>query len=76
MAVTSNPLPGDLVCYDWEGNGVADHVGLFEAWTDKSAGKFTAIEGNTAVGNDSNGGKVMRRDRTRSNVQAFVHVAG
>jgi len=73
FSITRDPKPGDLVCYDWEGNGVSDHVGLFE----RSLGdqRFTAIEGNTAVGNDSNGGEVMRRERNRSQVQAFVHVA-
>jgi len=64
--------PGDIVCYDWEGNGVADHIGIFEQRT--SATSFTAIEGNTAIGNDSNGGEVMRRGRFLSNVQAFVRM--
>lgn len=72
-ALTDTPHPGDLVCYDWEGNGVADHVGLFEKWIDPDH-TFKAIEGNTAVGNDSNGGEVMRRDRNVSSVKAFVHV--
>lgn len=74
LALTHNPLPGDLVCYDWNGDGVADHVGLFERWI-VAPDRFTAIEGNTAIGNDSNGGEVMRRNRHRSQVQAFVHVA-
>lgn len=39
------------------------------------AGDFWCVEGNTAVGNDSNGGMVMLRKRNRSLVQAFVKVA-
>jgi hypothetical protein len=39
------------------------------------AGDFWTVEGNTAVGNDSNGGIVMVRKRNRSQVQAFVKVA-
>ena len=74
LQVTSDPQPGDLVLYDWQGEGTADHVGLFEKWVDKNDGIFHAIEGNTAVGNDSNGGEVMRRARTRKQVQAFVRV--
>jgi hypothetical protein len=70
LQVTRDPKPGDLVCYDWDG-GVADHVGLFEAGT---ASSFTAIEGNTSLGNDSNGGEVMRRSRQGSQVEAFVRV--
>jgi len=74
LAVTNSPLPGDLVCYDWEKNGVSDHVGLFEKWTNQARGEFSAIEGNTGIGNNSNGGQVMRRNRTRGSVQAFVRV--
>lgn len=74
LAVTNNPQPGDLVCFDWEHNGVSDHVGLFEHWTNRAKGEFQAIEGNTGIGNDSNGGQVMRRNRNRSSVQAFVRV--
>lgn len=72
LYVVEQPKPGDLVCYDWNG-GVADHVGLYER---ASGGGFLAIEGNTAVGDDSNGGRVMRRERHASQVEAFVRVRG
>jgi hypothetical protein len=75
LSVTHDPQPGDIVCYDWEANGVADHTGLFEKWSSSTHDAFTAVEGNTAVGNDSNGGAVMQRNRRRSQVQAFVRVA-
>jgi hypothetical protein len=74
LQIVTEPLPGDLVLYDWQGNGVADHVGLFEKWVDKQDGIFHAIEGNTSLTNDSNGGEVMRRARARGQVQAFVRV--
>lgn len=73
LTVSHSPQPGDLVCYDWTHDGTADHVGLFERWTVPGM-SFYAIEGNTAVGNDSNGGEVMRRERSVNLVQAFVHV--
>lgn len=69
---------GDIVTFDWEGGGMgksvwlSDHVGLFNRWTNKSKGEFTTIEGNTAVGNDSNGGEVMRRSRKLSQVSCFM----
>lgn len=66
------PLPGDLACYDWNGDGEADHIGIFEKWL--GPGTFQAVEGNTAIGNDSDGGEVMRRERTTNLVQAFVRV--
>lgn len=72
LSVTRHPEPGDLVCYDWGHDGEADHVGLFQSWKDTAG--FTAIEGNTAVGNDSNGGQVMQRSRQRIQVVAFVRV--
>jgi CHAP domain len=75
LSVTSSPLPGDLVCYDWNWNGEYDHVGLFEAWDEPGAEKgiFSAIEGNTSPSNNSNGGEVMRRSRNR-NAQGTVFV--
>lgn len=74
LRVTTDPEPGDLVCYDWETDGTADHVGLFEGWFDDSRRTFKAIEGNTSLGNDSNGGAVMRRIRDRRQVAVFVKV--
>lgn len=38
-------------------------------------GEFWAVEGNTGVGNDSNGGIVMIRKRPRSLVQTFVRAS-
>lgn len=64
LTTTDDPIPGDLVCYDWEGNGEYDHVGLFEEWI-YSTSEFTAIEGNTSTSSNSNGGQVMRRSRSR-----------
>jgi hypothetical protein len=61
LSVTNDPIPGDLVCFDWHWDGVFDHVGFFEKWT--GGRTFNAVEGNTAVGNDSDGGEVMRRSR-------------
>jgi len=49
------------------GDGRFDHTGIFVRWIE--VGKtFESIEGNTAVGNDSNGGNVMLRTRKNINV--------
>jgi len=37
------PSPGDLIFYDWEGDGLADHVGIVERVED---GVVYSIEGN------------------------------
>ncbi len=70
--IVTNPQPGDIVLYDWTGDGVCDHTGIFVAWADASKTSFQAWEGNTAQGNDSDGGQVMLRTRNRSTVKAFV----
>jgi hypothetical protein len=61
-------LPGDLVLYDWDG-GVPDHVGIVERVP--APGRLVAIEGNTAIGNDSDGGQVLRRERPTSDVAGY-----
>jgi hypothetical protein len=77
LATTDDPIPGDLVCYDWAFDGTYDHVGMFEAWQPGSGTSFTAIEGNTSTSNNSNGGQVMRRTRNRSSqATVFVRVGG
>lgn len=43
--------PGDLVMYDWNGDGVADHVEMCEA-ASPLAGGFTTIAFNTGNPND------------------------
>lgn len=69
--LTTAPNPGDIVLYDWQGDGYCDHTGIFEEWV-KKEDTFMSIEGNTALGNDSNGGMVMRRKRSVASVKAFV----
>ncbi len=59
--VTKNYKPGDIVFFDFNGNGAADHVGIVEK---VSGNKIYTIEGNTSTSNDANGGSVMRRTRT------------
>lgn len=73
LAITYNPQPGDLVLFDWQRDGVADHIGLLDR-LDNNGPRFWTVEGNTARGNDSDGGQVMQRTRAKSQVQAFVHV--
>ena len=67
----TTPLPGDIAIYNWDG-GAPDHIGIVEEYL--GGGQFNAIEGNTSVGNDSNGGEVMRRLRYVSQVDGFGRV--
>ena len=52
--------PGDVIFYNFHGKPTPEHVGICESAGDSS---IVTIEGNTGVGNDANGGAVMRRTR-------------
>lgn len=67
--VMSGFRPGDVVLYDWGRDGKPDHCGIVVS---ANAGKITAIEGNTAVGNDSDGGEVMERTRSTATILGAV----
>ena len=63
--VTSSYLPGDVVIYDFTGDGNPDHCGIVE---EIAGGGVVAIEGNTSTGNDAYGGEVMRRIRSNNSI--------
>lgn len=69
--IVTDPQSGDIVLFDWNKDKRYDHVGIFSSWKDDST--FYSIEGNTAIGNDSNGGQVMQRLRNKS-VAVFVRM--
>lgn len=66
--------PGDLICFDWDGDGVMDHVGLY-------LGDGVTIEGNTSRDPNappdlqSNGGEVCVRRRGIGSAALWGHVA-
>ncbi|MPM02097.1 hypothetical protein SDC9_48342 [bioreactor metagenome] len=60
--ITTGYRPGDLALFNWDKlKSSAQHIGIIESVN--SDGTLNTIEGNTAIGNDSNGGEVMRRVR-------------
>jgi len=69
--ITTKPIAGDIVFFDWNSDGRFDHTGIY--LSDNGDGTFQSIEGNTAIGNDSNGGQVMERTRSYSTA-IFVHI--
>jgi len=64
--IVTKPEEGDVVFFDWEGDGKFDHTGIYHEDIAKS-GTFWCVEGNTSEGNDSNGGEVMLRKRKYKN---------
>ncbi len=67
--VVDEPRAGDLVCFDFRGNGKAGHIGLCEHYDGQYV---TTIDGNTGVGNEANGGAVMARRRHRKYILAVI----
>jgi hypothetical protein len=70
--IVNSPISGDIVLYDWKGDGRYDHTGIFLKRITNNT--FAAIEGNTSTVNQSNGGAVMVRTRPYKNC-IFVHVS-
>lgn len=64
----ANPQPGDLVLFDWNHDGTADHVGLVERVN--ADGSLATIEGNTSNPQTGQEG-VWRRTRSRASVLGF-----
>lgn len=59
---------GDLVVYDFNKNGVGDHIGFF--WGDKPDDAFAAVEGNTGP----NPGRVKKRTRYEAQVLCYIRL--
>ena len=57
--VEGNYRPGDLVFFRFSGTAI-QHIGILERLEGDT---LVTIEGNTGVGNDANGGAVLRRQR-------------
>lgn len=70
LVANEDAQPGDLVMFDWQGDGVADHIGIVEE-NHADEGWMQTIEGNTSPGSggsQSNGGGVYRRARNYSSI--------
>lgn len=65
----SKAKKGDVVLYDFNGNGTSDHTGIIYK---VSGGKIYVVEGNTSQGNNCNGGAVMKRVRVKANVNYII----
>lgn len=54
LGKTSSPRAGDIIIWDWDGNGWPDHIGFVES---VSGNTITTIEGNTIQGGVSKVGR-------------------
>jgi peptidoglycan hydrolase-like protein with peptidoglycan-binding domain len=64
----ANPKPGDLALFDWDGDGVADHIGVVEKVN--ADGTISTIEGNS-TNQDTGQEGVFRQQRDMSQVLGF-----
>lgn len=67
-----NAKAGDIVLFDWDGDGAPDHVGIVEV---NKGSYLQTIEGNTSTGSSgsqSNGGVVARRTRSWGTVYMII----
>ena len=69
ISKTQTPKRGDIVLFDFNHNGTSDHVGIV---TSVSGNTVYTIEGNTSLTSNDNGGRVMKRTRTKSQINYFV----
>lgn len=74
------PLRGDLICYRFDADNWADHIGIVDRvlalrWRgDRFVGLVRTIEGNTSAGDDANGGQVQIRYRWCSGRERFIRL--
>lgn len=66
--------PGDLVIYDFYGQGYGVHIG-FVYKNNPLSGSIVALEGNTSISSQDNGGEVMERERSRSLIRGTVNMS-
>ncbi|HEY3446109.1 MAG TPA: peptidoglycan-binding protein [Myxococcales bacterium] len=64
----SDPQPGDIVLFDWNGDGTSDHVGIVKGVN--GDGSIQTIEGNTENSAGQQG--VWERTRSLSTVLGFA----
>ncbi|WP_338017408.1 peptidoglycan-binding protein [Streptomyces adustus] len=76
LSVTTDPQPGDIVAYDWDGGsdftGGNEHIGIVRSVS--GGASFTAVEGNTSNPTTGSGSGVYIKNRsTNSGVRRRLH---
>ena len=67
---TSEGQYGDIVLFDWNGDGVADHIGFIISRNGN--GTYETVEGNTSTYNYTYGGYVLKMTRYYSSIIAII----
>lgn len=69
----SDPVPGDLAAYNIGAEHDA-HIAFFDGWKSKRNGTFYDLGGNTGPHDISNGGEVLRQERSTNIVDHFIRI--
>ena len=69
VSKSNTPKRGDIILFDFNKNGTSDHVGFVLS---AKGNTIYTVEGNTSLTSNDNGGCVMKRTRTKSQVNYFV----
>jgi hypothetical protein len=77
LSVTTNPRPGDIVAFDWNGGddytGGHEHMGIVRTVSGGSG--FTTVEGNTGNPNGGSDGVYVKSRSTNSGYDVlFIRV--
>ncbi|WP_328665402.1 peptidoglycan-binding protein [Streptomyces sp. NBC_00328] len=76
LSVTTDPQPGDIVAYDWNGGndytGGHEHIGIVR--TVSGGSSFTAVEGNTSDPNGNGPDGVYIKNRTTASTYDVVFI--
>ena len=56
LSITRTPLNADLAVFDLDGDGVPDHIGMFDRWLDAGETRYQTVEGNVSLSGEPNGG--------------------
>jgi peptidoglycan hydrolase-like protein with peptidoglycan-binding domain len=77
LSVTTNPQPGDIVAFDWDGGnnytGGHEHIGIVR--TVSGGSSFTTVEGNTGNPNGGSDGVYVKTRGTNSGYDVlFIRV--
>lgn len=62
---------GDLVLFDWQKDGVCDHIGFI---LEDNGNTVDTLEGNTSSTSNGNGGCVQYRTRSKSVIKGYVRL--
>ncbi|MFG2951657.1 CHAP domain-containing protein [Streptomyces adustus] len=76
LSVTTDPQPGDIVAYDWDGGsdftGGNEHIGIVRSVG--GGASFTAVEGNTSNPDTGSGSGVYIKNRSTNSGYDVVFI--